>query len=141
MSTQDLIPAIYPAKTKIELLEPNGWCIIPLSSAPDPLDEVDDDEASIPLVRAHVIRISILSMHQNGRDTHVRQVQLYGPRNSRQPNKTHWMPTGPEESLNRGVQSTDESLPMVDPTTVPPDARYGMNDFRTVGLSQYSTIR
>jgi anaphase-promoting complex subunit 10 len=32
------------------------------------------------VVRAHLIRISIQAMHQNGRDTHVRQVRIFGPR-------------------------------------------------------------
>lgn len=30
-------------------------------------------------VRAYVLQIAILSNHQNGRDTHVRQVKLFGP--------------------------------------------------------------
>jgi anaphase-promoting complex subunit 10 len=104
MTTQDLSFATYPVNTSIEVHEPVGWCVIPLSSPPDPLDDDADDEDdddmdedtgdysslarqldpynSRKLVRAHLIRISIISMHQNGRDTHVRQVQLYGPRTS-----------------------------------------------------------
>lgn len=30
-------------------------------------------------VRAYVLQIAILSNHQNGRDTHVRQVKLFSP--------------------------------------------------------------
>jgi hypothetical protein len=37
------------------------------------------------VVRAHLLRISIQSMHQNGRDTHVRQVRIYGPRMHQHP--------------------------------------------------------
>jgi anaphase-promoting complex subunit 10 len=94
MTTQDLSPAVFPPQTVIELNEPVGWCIIPLQAPPDPLDDDDenddgnsDDESSKPkkitlrrLVRTHMIQISIIAMHQNGRDTHIRQVQLYGPR-------------------------------------------------------------
>ena len=47
---------------------------------------MDDDEQESNglynprrLVRAHLIRLSVDQMHQNGRDTHIRQVQLYGP--------------------------------------------------------------
>jgi anaphase-promoting complex subunit 10 len=105
MTNQDLVPAVHPSDMVIGLNEPSGWCIIPLQSPPDPLDEEeeeeDDDEdndndnngedkdekkkcnkidSSRKMVRAHLIRISVDQMHQNGRDTHIRQVQLYGPR-------------------------------------------------------------
>jgi anaphase-promoting complex subunit 10 len=77
MTTQDLVPAIFAGST-VELNEPVGWCIIPLCSPPDPLDENDDlAETGLPrsrrIVRTHLIQIEICSMHQNGRDTHVRQ--------------------------------------------------------------------
>ena len=78
MTTQDLVPAIYAASL-VELNEPVGWCIIPLSSPPDPLDDITEDipESGVPrsrrIVRTHLIQIEICSMHQNGRDTHVRQ--------------------------------------------------------------------
>lgn len=78
MTTQDLVPAIYAASL-VELNEPVGWCIIPLASPPDPLDDIAEDipESGVPrsrrIVRTHLIQIEICSMHQNGRDTHVRQ--------------------------------------------------------------------
>jgi anaphase-promoting complex subunit 10 len=67
----------------MELHEPVGWCIFPVHVPPDPFDTsnanadslVFNDAASIP--RAHWVRVSILSMHQNGRDTHVRRVALF----------------------------------------------------------------
>jgi len=90
----------------VELREPNGWVIIPVESPPDPLDGLDgeDDEENedrnrkmdydeehelMPYashyndkhsVRVHLLRISIKSMHQNGRDTHIRNVRIFGPR-------------------------------------------------------------
>jgi anaphase-promoting complex subunit 10 len=81
MTTQDLVPATYAGST-IELNEPVGWCIIPLTSPPDPLDDMTEDvtESGLPrarrIVRTHLIQIEICSMHQNGRDTHVRQGKI-----------------------------------------------------------------
>ena len=54
----------------VELSEPVGWCILPLL--------LDDSENAT--TKTHLVEVSILAMHQNGRDTHVRQVQLFGPR-------------------------------------------------------------
>ena len=141
MTHQDLQEAVAP----VELPEPSGWCILPLRSPPDPLDDYDDDihnnssddapdghanddnlENSLllgssntqrlynhkHLVRAHLVRISILSMHQNGRDTHVRHVRLYGPRT----NGSHALlePVLLSNNNHRGVQksqrTTDQSL-------------------------------
>ena len=31
-------------------------------------------------VRAYLVQLVVLTNHQNGRDTHVRQIKLYGPR-------------------------------------------------------------
>ena len=69
----------------VELNEPVGWVTIPLSAPPDPLDLLDDVNGERKLcetgpLRAHFIQITIISMHQNGRDTHVRQVKIFGPR-------------------------------------------------------------
>jgi anaphase-promoting complex subunit 10 len=102
MTHQDLWDAI----PVVELTEPSGWCILRLQAPPDPLDDLGggDDEDDSPtqdkengddhhllgatafaksyknVIRAHLIRISIQSMHQNGRDTHVRKLRLFGPR-------------------------------------------------------------
>jgi anaphase-promoting complex subunit 10 len=57
----------------IELTDPVGWTTIPLVSS--------DIDASGPL-RTHYLQIQILTMHQNGRDTHIRQVKVFGPRAS-----------------------------------------------------------
>jgi hypothetical protein len=34
---------------------------------------------SVSVVRAHLVQIAVLANHQNGRDTHIRQVKIYGP--------------------------------------------------------------
>ncbi|KAE9047723.1 hypothetical protein PR003_g324 [Phytophthora rubi] len=51
------------------IAEPSGWISIPLCS----------DEEQAPL-RTFFLQIVILAMHQNGRDTHIRQVKIYAPR-------------------------------------------------------------
>ena len=84
----------------IDVREPCGWCTIPLwrKWGEDVLDNILDPEGEgaedeivdgrrtkVPLwkrkpMRTHLVQICILSMHQNGRDTHVRQVKIFGPR-------------------------------------------------------------
>lgn len=78
VSTQDLYPAVAPPGKKFQFHEPAGWCILPLGTPADTLD--DDPMQSLPYARGFVFEICILAMHQSGRDTHIRQVQLYGPR-------------------------------------------------------------
>lgn len=57
--------------TIINVHEPIGWIVIPC--------EVNNQ----PFVRAHLIQVCVSAMHQNGRDTHVRLVKFFGPRNNR----------------------------------------------------------
>eukprot|EP00026_Physarum_polycephalum_P015671 Phypoly_transcript_16406.p1 GENE.Phypoly_transcript_16406~~Phypoly_transcript_16406.p1 ORF type:complete len:192 (+),score=18.04 Phypoly_transcript_16406:189-764(+) len=52
----------------LPIKEPTGWIHIPLVG---PNNE--------PL-RTHFLQLAILSNHQNGRDTHLRQIKIYGPR-------------------------------------------------------------
>jgi anaphase-promoting complex subunit 10 len=67
--------------TAIELNEPVGWVCISLSDADlNPMGETDASNANG--LRAHFLQVKILSMHQNGRDNHVRQIRILGPRES-----------------------------------------------------------
>lgn len=50
----------------VEMEEPNGWVHIPLSDEPG-------------TVFGHLIQVAVLANHQNGRDSHVRQVKVFGP--------------------------------------------------------------
>ncbi|KAJ3077068.1 Anaphase-promoting complex subunit 10, partial [Rhizoclosmatium hyalinum] len=52
----------------LELEEPSGWTNVDLR----------DETTGHPL-QAHFVQIAILANHQNGKDTHIRQVQLYAP--------------------------------------------------------------
>jgi anaphase-promoting complex subunit 10 len=53
----------------IELDEPSGWIECPLKR-----------QIGGSFIRTFFLQICFNSMHQNGRDTHVRQVKVYGPR-------------------------------------------------------------
>lgn len=76
----------------VELEEPAGWTRIPLgtcladlglgpSSAPGAQQQTPlPEETSMLPLRAFFLQLAVLSNHQNGRDTHVREVRVYGPR-------------------------------------------------------------
>lgn len=51
----------------IDLSEPSGWVAVPLLGA-----------HGRPL-RAFMVQIAVLSNHQNGRDTHMRQIKIHSP--------------------------------------------------------------
>ncbi|XP_028968472.1 anaphase-promoting complex subunit 10 [Galendromus occidentalis] len=50
----------------IELTEPSGWVTIPINHNKQP-------------IKTFFIQIAILSNHQNGRDTHLRQIKIHSP--------------------------------------------------------------
>ena len=62
----------------LELDEPGDWVKVPIGEIFDPQHGV---------LRTHFIQVSIVLMHQNGRDTHVRQVKLFGPRTTARPDR------------------------------------------------------
>lgn len=49
--------------------EPTGWVNIPLQ-----VPEVSE------ALKAYFVQLAVISNHQNGRDTHIRQVKVFGPR-------------------------------------------------------------
>ena len=89
----------------VEFREPRGWCVIPLWNKwgedvldsildPDGDNEEDEEDGTdgsnnrkkkkVPHwkrkpLRTHFVQIGVTSMHQNGRDTHIRQVKIFGP--------------------------------------------------------------
>jgi len=137
MTTQDLVPAVYSANI-VELNEPVGWVIIPLTSQPDPLDYITADdlgENGLPksrrLVRTHFVQIEICSMHQNGRDTHIRQVQLYGPRTTANLDNTF------RETELAVICNHDNDTSVVDDLK----KRTMDDDWTTTAMSQFSSIR
>mmetsp|Transcript_23903 Transcript_23903/g.28925 ORF Transcript_23903/g.28925 Transcript_23903/m.28925 type:complete len:178 (-) Transcript_23903:495-1028(-) len=54
----------------VDLEEPVGW--VSFSLTPENSDK--------EYLRAYFVQLAVLSNHQNGRDTHLRQVKIYGPR-------------------------------------------------------------
>lgn len=54
----------------VDLLEPQGWVLIPLTN-----EDAPDD-----CPKAWILQLAILANHQNGRDTHIRQVKVFSPR-------------------------------------------------------------
>uniref|UniRef100_A0A7S2GHP1 Anaphase-promoting complex subunit 10 n=1 Tax=Alexandrium andersonii TaxID=327968 RepID=A0A7S2GHP1_9DINO len=74
----------------VDLKEPDGWVTIslarprgePVQTAPHPSCVPRDPEigGAVDFVRTHFIQLAVLSNHQNGRDTHMRQIQVHGPR-------------------------------------------------------------
>jgi len=117
----------------VELSEPVGWCILPIEAPPDPLDYFDDDNTNNNHdentksthhrpIRTHLIQITVLTMHQNGRDTHVRQVKLFGPKR-----EAILQASGAKASnrIGNGIGSEVRRQP----------------NFASVALSQFSTIR
>ena len=57
-----------------EVNQPSGWITIPLMG--------NTTEGSVIPLKTFLLQIRVVSMHQNGRDTHVRQVKIYTPRTS-----------------------------------------------------------
>jgi anaphase-promoting complex subunit 10 len=55
----------------VDLLEPIGWFNFALGQS---------SGGSFQPVKTHVVQLSILQNQHNGRDTHIRQVKLFGPR-------------------------------------------------------------
>ena len=73
--------------TAVELHKPIGWCQIRLrspgaraKSADADADGADEEEEEEEPLRTHLLQVRVLSMHQGGKDTHVRQVAVFGPR-------------------------------------------------------------
>lgn len=65
----------------IELQEPVGWCQINLCSENSNANASGEGaQADREPLRTHLLQVRILSMHQNGKDAHVRQLCVYGPR-------------------------------------------------------------
>ena len=76
----------------VDLDEPSGWTRVSLvkdENEPGALNGGDGE-----CLRTYFLQIAVLSNHQNGRDTHVRQVKIYGPR------------TSPEAMIGQGMQFT-----------------------------------
>lgn len=52
-----------------DLVEPTGWIIIPLR---------DPNNQQQP-IKTWMLQLAVLANHQNGRDTHIRQIKIHSP--------------------------------------------------------------
>ncbi|CRL00379.1 CLUMA_CG013647, isoform A [Clunio marinus] len=51
----------------IDLCEPSGWIVVPIKNIRE------------KPIRTFMIQIAVISNHQNGRDTHMRQIRIHSP--------------------------------------------------------------
>ncbi|EDW85875.1 uncharacterized protein Dwil_GK23298 [Drosophila willistoni] len=51
----------------IDLSEPTGWVQIPIK------------DGNVKSIRTFMLQIAVISNHQNGRDTHMRQIRIHAP--------------------------------------------------------------
>lgn len=81
-------PSLAPNHTQqevrcLELEEPSGWVSVPMHMEDDGGASSNPNTAAAgqqPCMSAYLIQLAVLSNHQNGRDTHLRQVVVLGPR-------------------------------------------------------------
>jgi anaphase-promoting complex subunit 10 len=64
-----------------ELVEPCGWITISLTQPTTIADGVPEEERALEPLRTYFIQLAVLANHQNGRDTHIRQIRVFAPRN------------------------------------------------------------
>jgi len=63
-----------------ELTEPSGWVTLPLMVPQEPSRVARAEPEPLVPLRAWFVQVCVVSMHQNGRDTHIRQVKVFGER-------------------------------------------------------------
>ena len=65
----------------VDLHEPMGWVSVAVRALDElnpSSEEKDEDEQGGKPLRCFFLQLKITSMHQNGRDTHLRQVKVFG---------------------------------------------------------------
>ncbi|RYH19360.1 hypothetical protein EON65_26185 [archaeon] len=62
-----------------DLSEPSGWVVIDLEKCNARADPASSDRNYL---RTHFLQIKVQAMQQNGKDCHVRQVKIFGARES-----------------------------------------------------------
>lgn len=157
MTTQDLCGG-GGAATVMELHEPAGWCILPLQPPPDAallLSSSSSAESSDQQqhVKAHLIRVSVLTMHQNGRDTHVRRLALFCQRTYGNGSRAAAAPAPRRRRATHGGGSLDDEHDSDENENDDNDGAWkhrqhsrnknnnDASDFATLGMNAYSIIR
>eukprot|EP00808_Paulinella_micropora_P012923 g65691.t1 len=62
-----------------DLKEPVGWVVVPLETVHTERD-LSSGSDYLRTLRVHLLQLAVLASHQSGRDTHIRQVKIFGPR-------------------------------------------------------------
>jgi anaphase-promoting complex subunit 10 len=57
--------------------------------------------ANLPVLRAHLVQIKILENHQNGKDTHLRGLQIFAKENESEATREVHMPAAGRKSMGR----------------------------------------
>jgi len=65
---------------EVSLEEPTGWLTVALSKNDLSPSEEDSEPSRDSCLRAFMVQIAVLANHENGRDSHIRQIKVYGPR-------------------------------------------------------------
>ncbi|KAL0481389.1 kinetochore component Apc10 [Acrasis kona] len=67
----------------VEWKEPCGWHYVTFLEKDDDSAEQDETDESGPtkVISTNMIQIVVEANHQNGRDTHIRQIKIFGPCN------------------------------------------------------------
>lgn len=113
--------------------QPKGWIDVDFSNVGPIEDDDEDDEdeedrprdidwSKRPVLRAFLVQIRILENHQNGKDTHLRAVQLFA--------------RDPTQEVRR---ETDELSNKVRAFVLPPSSRSAAA--RKLGASEANNIR
>jgi anaphase-promoting complex subunit 10 len=99
----------------VDLREPDGWVRIPLAVPPSTPERtvIRQGYASIrdktfggafDFVRCFCIQVAVVSNHQNGRDTHIRNIRLFGPRVQRGITLAPVLHANILERIDRGIE-------------------------------------
>lgn len=97
----------------IEIEQPIGWVRIPLGNP--------NGTGLQRYIRTWYIQIIISTMHQNGRDTHIRCIKVLGPSSSTF--STDVLPHSSNNSSNTETSTTSTTNDNLQPPTVPLDTQ------------------
>ncbi|KAF2673666.1 galactose-binding like protein [Microthyrium microscopicum] len=62
--------------------QPKGWIDVDWEGVGDPIDD-DDETESGPVLRCMLVQVRICENHQNGKDTHLRGLQIFSRDNTK----------------------------------------------------------
>ena len=66
---------------EVSLEEPSGWLTVCLTRKDlAPLEDECETGSGSESLRAFMLQIAVLANHENGRDSHIRQIKVFGPR-------------------------------------------------------------